>query len=89
MPETMNRANAIDLGIFLQSIMLLFAERGISCCPQGALASYPGPVKQVAEIPEGNAILCGLSFGYEDVGAQINDVRMVREPLDTVASFTS
>ncbi len=89
MPETMNRANAIDLGIFLQSIMLLFAERGVSCCPQGALASYPGPVRKIASVPEGNAILCGLSFGYEDVGAQINDVRMVREPLETVASFTS
>ena len=45
MPQTMRRANAIDIGIFLQSIMLLFAEQGIACCPQGALASFPDQVK--------------------------------------------
>ena len=89
MPETMHRANAIDLGIFLQSLMLLFAERGISSCPQGALAAFPSIVKQVVDIPEGNAILCGISFGYEAEGDVINTVRMPREPLETVASFTS
>ena len=89
MPGTMNRANALDVGILLQSIMLLFAERGIGCCPQGALASYPGPVRALARIPEGNIILCGLSFGYEAIGARINQVRMPREALDTIASFAS
>ena len=89
MPETMHRANAIDIGIFLQSIMLLFAERGISCIPQGALAAFPSIVKERLDIPEGNAIMCGLSFGYEAEGERINTVRMPREPLETVASFTS
>ena len=89
MPETMHRANAIDLGIFLQTLMLLFTERGIATCPQGALASYPGPVRRIADVPEGNAILCGLSFGYADDKATANEARMDREPLETVASFTS
>ena len=89
MPETMHRANAIDIGIFLQSIMLLFAERGIACIAQGALAAFPSVVKDMVDIPEGNAIMCGLSFGYEADGELINSVRMPREPLETVASFTS
>lgn len=89
MPETMHRANAVDIGIFLQTIMLLFAERGISCIPQGALAAFPSIVREVAYIPEGNAILCGLSFGYEAEGELINTVRMPREPLEKVASFTN
>jgi len=89
MPETMHRANAVDMGIFLQSIMLLMVEHGISSCAQGALAAYPGPVHEIADIPEGNALLCGLSFGYEDTDAPANNVRMDREPLDRVASFTS
>ncbi len=89
-PETMHRANAIDIGIFLQTLMLLFVERGIASCPQGALATYPGPVKAMLPIPEGNAILCGLSFGYPDLDAQINSVaaKMHREPVDVFASFT-
>lgn len=89
MPETMHRANAVDIGIFLQSIMLLLAERGISCIPQGALAAFPSVVKEVAHIPDGNAIICGLSFGYEAEGELINTVRMPREPLETVASFNN
>jgi nitroreductase len=88
MPETMHRANAIDLGIFLQTLMLLFAERGISCCPQGALAAYPGPVKRIAGVPEENAIMCGASFGYADPEATINEVTMPREPLESVATFS-
>lgn len=89
-PETMHRANAIDLGIFLQTLMLLFVERGVGCCPQGALATYPGPVKKILPIPEGNAILCGLSFGYPDMEAQINSsaAKMGREPFEVIASIT-
>ena len=90
-PDTMHRANAIDIGIFLQTIMLLFVERGVASCPQGALAAYPGAVRAMLPIPEGNAILCGLSFGYPDLDAQINSnaAKMDREPVDAFASFTS
>jgi len=90
-PETMHRANAIDIGIFLQTIMLLFVERGIASCPQGALAAFPGPVRAMLPIPEGNAILCGLSFGYADTEAAANSdlSKMDREAVDTFSSFTT
>ena len=88
MPDTMHRANAVDMGIFLQTFMLLLVERGLASCPQGALASYPGPVRRIADIPEGNAILCGISFGYPDTSARINQVHMSREPLDMISSIT-
>lgn len=89
MPNYMHRAHALDLGIFLQTIMLLFVERGIASCPQGALAAFPDVVRKFVHLPEENAILCGLSFGYEDVGAQINKAKMDREPLENIASFAS
>ncbi len=90
-PETMHRANAIDMGIFLQTIMLLLVERGIASCPQGALATYPGPVKAMLPIPEENAILCGLSFGYPDLDAPINSTaaKMDRESVEVFSSITS
>ncbi|MEM7097764.1 MAG: nitroreductase [Pseudomonadota bacterium] len=87
MPDTMHRANAVDMGIMLQTLMLLMTERGISCIPQGALASYPGPVYEMADIPEGNAILFGLSFGYADEDAQINQVIMDREPAENFSQL--
>ncbi|MEM7094653.1 MAG: nitroreductase [Actinomycetota bacterium] len=89
MPLTMDRSNAVDMGIFLQTVMLVMQEKGVGCIAQGALATYPDPVREIAAIPEENGILFGLSFGWEDKGALINTVRMPRESLDVVASFTS
>lgn len=88
MPATMHLANAVDLGIFLQSLMLLFAERGIGTIPQGALAAYPDPVKEIAEIPEENAIICGLSFGYPNPEAQINQLKQDRVAVEEMFSHT-
>lgn len=87
MPNTMNRANALDLGIFMQSIMLLFAERGIGCIPQGALAAFPAPVKRLCDIPAENGIVVGMSFGYRDTREPINEMKQKRRDLDDIVSF--
>ena len=69
---------------------MVMTERGIASCPQGALATYPEPVKALLPIPEENAILCGLSFGYADLDAQINSTaaKMPREDVETFASIS-
>ena len=89
MPQVMGHSNAVDMGIFLQTVMLVMHEKGIGCIAQGALANYPDPVREIADIPAENGILFGLSFCYEDRDAHINTVRMPREPLDIISSFTS
>ncbi|WP_159819109.1 nitroreductase [Colwellia sp. 20A7] len=89
MPLTMGPVNAIDIGIYLQSLMLLFVEHGLASCPQGALALYPQPIKEIAGIPEGHGILCGISFGYADEEAKINEVKMGRADLQQSVKFVS
>ena len=89
MPKNMEMGNAIDVGIYLQTLMLLFVEHGLVSCPQAALSFYPDKVFEIADIPEGNGILCGIAFGYEDKEAQINKVPFERAPLDSMVSFTS
>jgi nitroreductase len=89
MPTSMGPVNAVDVGIYLQTLMLVLVEHGLASCPQGALAFYPDPVYKIANIPEGNGIICGLSFGYEDIGARINDVIMDRAPLADTTLFIS
>ena len=83
----MGPVNALDVGIYLQTLMLLLVEYGMASCPQGALAFYPDPVKEIANLPEGHEIICGLSFGYEDKGAKINEVTMDRAPLDSMLTL--
>ena len=89
MPKTMGPVNAVDVGIYLQSLMLLLGEYGLACCPQGALAFFPEPIFEVAEIPEEMGILCGLSFGYADEDAVINTVRMPRGSIEDCVKFVS
>ena len=89
MPKLMKEVNAVDVGIYLQSVMLLLAEQGISCCPQGALAFYPDPILKVAQIPEENGILFGLSFGYADNDAQINQTPTTRANFDDIGVMIS
>ena len=89
MPKSMGEVNAIDIGIYLQSLMLLLTEYGLASCPQGALAFFPKSVYELCDIPEENAILVGLSFGYAEEGAKINTVKMPRAPLSESVSFES
>ena len=89
MPRTFGFPQAADMGILLGTMMLVMVEKGLGCIAQGSLADHPGPVREIADIPEDNEILFGLSFGYIDEDAHINTVRMTRASLDDIASFTS
>ncbi len=89
MPRVLGLSSAVDMGILLQTVTLLMVERGIGSIAQGALAQYPDTVREVADIPETNGIMYGMSFGYIDTEAHINTVRMPREPLETITSFVS
>lgn len=89
MPKTMGPTNAIDIGIYLQSIMLLLVEYGLASCPQGALAYYPDAIHKLCGIPREQGIICGLSFGYADQDALINTVKMPRAELKDTVTFLS
>ncbi|MFQ3226639.1 MAG: nitroreductase [Porticoccaceae bacterium] len=89
MPKTMSEINAVDMGIYLQTIMLLLTENGLASCPQGALAMYTEAVHEMANIPEENAIMFGLSFGYAKEDAPINSFDVGREALSKTVEFLS
>jgi len=89
MPKSMSEINAVDMGIYLQTIMLLLTENGLASCPQGALAMYTDAVHELANIPEGHAIMFGLSFGYPNSEHQINQFEVGREELGKSVEFFS
>jgi nitroreductase len=89
MPRTFAYSQAVDMGIVLQAVMLVMVEKGLGCIAQGSLAGYPAPVREIADMPDENEIVFGLSFGYEDPDAHINTVRMTRAAVDDVVSFTA
>ena len=54
----------VDIGIFMQNIMLSATSKGLGTCPQGALNLWRQPVDKYFDIPEGFELVCGLSLGY-------------------------
>jgi len=89
MPKSMGEINAVDMGIYLQSVMLLMTENGLASCPQGALAMFPKSVYEVASIPEDCAIMFGLSFGYPAEEDPINGFEVGRAELSDSVEFLS
>jgi len=87
MPKGMSEINAVDMGIYLQSLMLLMTHYGLASCPQGALAMYTDKIQEMANIPENHAIMFGLSFGYANSEHQINQFDVGREELSQSVEF--
>ena len=71
----------VDLGLFLQSLLLAALEEGLATCPQQALAEYPRIVKHRLGIGDDCILLCGVALGYEDTSAPINQYRTPRAEL--------
>jgi nitroreductase len=76
-----------DLGMFLQTFMLLAQEAGLDTCPQEAWAVYEGAVSEFVGAPDDQRIFCGVSIGHADRDAPINTLTTEREPLDVFARF--
>lgn len=78
---------AVDMGIYAQTLSLLLQEQGISSCMQGALGQFPGPIRDMFELPEERGILFGMSFGYADEEANVNKARTDRAELGESVIF--
>lgn len=76
--ERMVHPQWVDLGIYLQSFMLLATERGMATCAQGYWRRFRDTVEQVLDVPDSYRVAYGIALGFEDVNAPINDLRADR-----------
>jgi nitroreductase len=54
----------LDLGLYMQTVMLAAKARGIGTCAQGYLGNYPDIIREEFEISDDYALVCGMSIGY-------------------------
>ncbi|WP_219848877.1 nitroreductase [Paracoccus sp. FO-3] len=85
--HTFEEREAVDLGIYAQTLMLLLTSRGISSCAQGALGLYPTIVRDHLGLPDTHRLIFGISFGYEDAAVYANRARVGRAGLDEAVVF--
>jgi nitroreductase len=76
-----------DLGMFLQTFMLLAQEYGIDTCAQEAWSIKNDSVSAFVDADESDILFCGLAMGYKDENAVINTLSSERRPLDQWAKF--
>lgn len=74
----MGLAQWADLGIYLQSLMLLAVEQGLATCAQGYWRRFGATVATQLALPEGYSVAFGVALGWEDVEAPINRLRATR-----------
>ena len=67
-----------DLGMYLQSFMLLALEAGLATCAQECWALYPETVGGFLGLPAERMLFCGMAIGHEDPAAPANRLRAER-----------
>jgi nitroreductase len=76
-----------DLGMYLQTFMLLAVERGLGTCAQEYWSVRHGAVSEFVGAPENEMLFCGMAVGHPDPDAPINTLRTNRMPTDQFARF--
>jgi nitroreductase len=74
-----------DLGMYLQTVMLLLRAEGLHSCPQMAWSQVRETVAEAVSPPDDLVLFCGMSIGYEDPA--VNYIRTGRAPLHETVTF--
>ncbi|HTV71822.1 MAG TPA: nitroreductase [Rhizobiaceae bacterium] len=83
----LNQGSWIDLGMFLENVMIAARGRGLHTCPQAAFAPYHNQIRPLLGIPDEEIVVCGMALGYEDTTKPENNFRTERAPLEEWVSF--
>jgi nitroreductase len=85
--RTMGPPQWSDMGMYLQSVMLLLREEGLDSCPQECWAIYPQTIQKFLAIPEERMLFTGMAIGYKDPEDPANRMEARRAPLEEIATF--
>jgi nitroreductase len=84
--KALNKGSWLDMGMFIENVMLAAVGQGLATCPQASVADYPDIVRDLLAIDHRFAMICGVCLGYADPDQPVNQYRLSREPQE---SFTT
>ena len=77
-----------DVGMWLQTIMLLLRGEGLDSCPQEFLSVYAKLIKEFLGVSdETHIFFCGIAIGYRVEENPVNNFPREREPVDGNVKF--
>lgn len=71
----------LEVGFFVQNVMLALVAAGLGSCPQASVAGYAGAIRDELGLGEDRLVVCGLAVGYPDESAPVNAFRPRRAEL--------
>lgn len=77
----LTRHSWLDQGLFLQSLLLAAHARGLATCPQVSFVRFQSIIAEQLRLGPAEQVTCGVSLGYADEQAGLNQLNMPREPV--------
>jgi nitroreductase len=87
MNRELGLADALSVGMFLQTLLLALTERGLGSCVEVSVTGYQETIRAQLAIPTELSILCGLAIGYPDSDFPGNKVHVGRDPVQNNVVF--
>jgi nitroreductase len=72
LPADASPGQFLELGLFLQNVMLALVACGLGCCPQGSVSGYADAIRDELGLGGDRLIVCGLAVGYPDESVAVN-----------------
>lgn len=85
--RSMQQGQWADLGMFMQSVMLLAREHQLHTAALEAWSLWFRTVAAFGAMPDEMMLFCGRAMGHMDTAHPINGVRTERAPLIEFASL--
>jgi len=87
MHRDLGPADAVSVGMYLQTLMLALTARGLGTCVEVSVAGYPDVVRAELNIPPELTIICGLAVGYSDPDFPANKLHIGRDLVAKHVAF--
>jgi len=87
-PRVMGLPQWSDVGMWLQTVMLLLVGEGLASCPQESLFVHGRLIKHFVGVSdETHLLFCGMAIGYPDPDAPLNRFERSRAPIGEAVRF--
>lgn len=71
----------LEMGFFVQGVMLGLVECGLGSCPQYSVAGYADAIREELRLGDDRLIVCGMAVGYPDESVAVNHFHPSRADL--------
>ncbi|ODU56140.1 MAG: nitroreductase [Comamonadaceae bacterium SCN 68-20] len=83
----LNTGSFMDVGMFLQNILVAARAQGLHTCAQAAFAWFHGVARRHLPMADSEILLCGVALGHEDTSAPENAFITERAAPEEFTSF--